>query len=260
MRKAVILGSGTCVPSLERSSCAVLLWGEEENILLDIGPGTMHRLLRAGLHIHEIDGVVLSHFHPDHAGEFPPFLFATRFPEQEMREKKLRVLGGTGLGDFYKKANETFAGYLELTGGLLELTELEDSGKDAELFCEFDLEWAPAEHRPESRSYRFTTPDGFVVVYSGDTDYTESLVELARGADLFICESAFPDELKLRGHLSPSVAGSIAEEAGAGHLVLTHFYPICEDYDMYAECRRSYSGRITLAEDLMQFDLTKGGQ
>ena len=42
-----ILGSGTCVPSLKRSACAVLVKTRRSRILLDAGPGTMHRLLEA---------------------------------------------------------------------------------------------------------------------------------------------------------------------------------------------------------------------
>ena len=42
-----ILGSGTCVPSLKRSSCAVLMEVGGERLLFDSGPGTMRRLLEA---------------------------------------------------------------------------------------------------------------------------------------------------------------------------------------------------------------------
>ena len=57
-----ILGSGTCVPSLKRSSCAVLIEIGETRLLFDSGPGTMHRLLGVGVEIFDIDVIFYSHF------------------------------------------------------------------------------------------------------------------------------------------------------------------------------------------------------
>ena len=50
-----VLGSGTCVPSLERSSCSVMLEVEGTILLFDSGPGTMRRLLRTNTTIFEVD-------------------------------------------------------------------------------------------------------------------------------------------------------------------------------------------------------------
>ena len=79
--KVTILGSGTCVPSLKRSSCSVLMDINGTKLLFDLGVGTMRRLLEAGTIISEISHLFFSHLHPDHTGEFVPFLFATKYPE-----------------------------------------------------------------------------------------------------------------------------------------------------------------------------------
>ena len=50
-----ILGSGTCVPSLRRSSCSVLMQIKDSLLLFDSGAGTMRRLLEAGKTIFDID-------------------------------------------------------------------------------------------------------------------------------------------------------------------------------------------------------------
>ncbi|MFZ1200995.1 MAG: MBL fold metallo-hydrolase, partial [Desulfobacterales bacterium] len=75
-----ILGSGTCVPSLKRSSCAVLVETGTSVVLLDSGAGTMRRLLETGRTIFELSHIFYSHFHPDHSGELAPLLFATKYP------------------------------------------------------------------------------------------------------------------------------------------------------------------------------------
>jgi ribonuclease BN (tRNA processing enzyme) len=93
------------------------------------------------------------------------------------------------------------------------------------------------------------------VVYTGDTDYCESIIDLAKDADLLICECALPDKLRAPGHLTPSLAGKLATKASVGNLVLTHFYPECEKADIAAECRKSYDGQLILAEDLMELEI-----
>ncbi len=102
--RVIILGSGTCVPSLKRSSCSVLIMAAQGNILLDCGPGTLHQLLRAGLKITDIDAVLLSHFHPDHSSELAGFVFATKYPEFK-RQKKLYLGGGPGFSAFFDRLN-----------------------------------------------------------------------------------------------------------------------------------------------------------
>jgi len=78
---------------------------------------------------------------------------------------------------------------------------------------------------------------------------------LARGADLLICESALPDDLKVEGHLTPSRAGKIAAKADVRKLVLTHFYPECDQVDVEKECRKTFGGPLILAEDLMRIEV-----
>jgi ribonuclease BN (tRNA processing enzyme) len=113
----------------------------------------------------------------------------------------------------------------------------------------------PVEHNPESLAYRITGPGDTSIVYSGDTDYSDNLVSLAKNADVLICESAFPDQMKVRGHLTPSLAGEIATRANVGKLVLTHFYPECDQVDIETECRKSYTGPLVLAQDLMKINV-----
>jgi ribonuclease BN (tRNA processing enzyme) len=92
------------------------------------------------------------------------------------------------------------------------------------------------------------------MVYSGDTDMCDSLERLARRTDLFVCESALPDDQKVPGHLTPSLAGKIASRAEAKRLVLTHLYPPSEGVDIVKQARSTYKGEIVMAEDLMSFE------
>ena len=245
-----ILGSGTCVPSLTRSACAVMIKTGSTRLLMDIGPGTMRRLLEADTSIFEIDYLFISHFHPDHTAELVPFLFATKYPDSRNRTTPLTIVGGPGLSSFYHALNNLYHQWIDLPG-LLNLIELDTAGANTRDCRTFTLTAQPVVHRPESLAYRVTAPGGAAVVYSGDTDFSENLIALARGCDLLICESALPDALKVAGHLTPSEAGRIATSARVKQLVLTHFYPECDPVDIHRQCRKTYSGPLILAEDLM---------
>ncbi len=247
-----ILGSGTCVPSLTRSSCSVLIETGGKKLLFDSGAGTMRRLLRAGVGMAEISHIFYSHFHPDHSGELVPFLFSAKYAVSARRQSPLTITAGKGLARFFNGLKSVYGKWVELEPGLLIMDELDNRGPDAREYGAFTIETAPMVHNDESLAYRVTGRDGVSVVYSGDTDYCDELIHLAGKADLLICESSFPDDMKVKGHLTPSLAGKIATLSGARKLVLTHFYPECELVDIEAECRKTYDGPLALAEDLMK--------
>jgi len=253
-----VLGSGTCVPSLTRSSCCLLVETAGQRLLLDLGRGAIHRLLETGVSIGEVTHLLFSHLHPDHTGELVSFLFATKY-QGDPRLLPLTIVAARGFSDFYRALQGAYGRWIVLDAGIMDVIELDNRYPDRTECEGFALESRPVEHTDRSLGFRITNGAGLSVVYSGDTDYCEDLVQLARGADLFVCESSFPDGRKVVGHLTPSLAGRAARRAGAKHLVLTHFYPECENEDLAKQCRTEYAGPLTLAEDLLRFRVSPEG-
>ena len=249
--KVTILGSGTLGPSIERSSCAALLEIKNAKLLFDIGPGTMHRLLRVNTTINAISHIFLSHLHPDHSAELVPFLFAAKH-SKPIRTAPLTIVAGLGFRDFFNELCRLYLGWLDLSEEILTVIEMDNTAPDMKEFNGFKLMTVPMEHNEESIAFRIEDARGISMVYSGDTDICENLAMLSGQADLLICESATPDDLKLNGHLTPSIAGKIASSAGVKQLILTHFYPECDQIDIEAECRKTYKGALLKAYDLMQ--------
>jgi ribonuclease BN (tRNA processing enzyme) len=247
-----ILGSGTCVPSLRRSSCSVLMETGGKKLLFDAGAGTLRRLLECGVSIFDISCIFFSHFHPDHIAELVPFLFATKYSEQRPRKTPLTLIAGKGFSTFYQTLKQAYGAWIELDTEILSIVEMNTLAPDRLDFDLFSVSTRPAAHNPESLSYRIVSPSGYSVVYSGDTDYCENLITLAADSQILICECSHADEEKVPGHLSPSLAGKIAASAGVQKLVLTHFYPRCDGFDIEKECRKTYKGKLVLAEDLMR--------
>jgi len=246
-----ILGSGTCVPSLKRGPCSVLMEIGTHKLLFDSGPGTMRRLLEAGVTIFDISFVFYSHLHPDHTSELVPFLFATKYPDQNLRKTALTIIAGNGFSNFFRGLKNVYGKWIHLETGLMDLIELNINSRDLIRFDNFTVHSIPVAHNEESLAFRIEDNQGRSVIYSGDTDFSENLIDLSKEADLLICESSMPDNMKIPGHLTPSLAGEIAARSNVKKLLLTHFYPECDNVDIIKECRRTYSGELILAEDLM---------
>lgn len=250
-----ILGSGTCVPSLRRSACAVLMQAAGRSFLFDCGPGTMRRLLEAGVTIFDIDAIFFSHLHPDHTGELVTFLFGAKYGGGPSPRRPLSLVAGPGFKTFFDGLRGVYGTWIDSGEEGLKIVELDGGRSEPFRMDDITIRCASTAHIESSLAYRVAAPGGGTAVYSGDTDVSDALVELATGADLFICESALPDEHKVSGHLTPSQAGEMASRAGVKRLVLSHFYPACDRVDIAAQCRKTYDGPLVLAEDLLRLSV-----
>jgi len=220
--KVKILGTGTCVPSLQRLASSYLVMTKQSNILVDVGPSVVRRLLEYSFTTRDIDVVILTHFHVDHTADLSTFLFASNY-DVVPRTKELFVVGGKGLHDFYKNLLTVYPWLLPKTYeiSLYEMPEgiLRKNG--------LTITTAPMEHNNESIGARIEEDKS--VVFSGDTDYTQSLVELAREANLLVAECSFPEK-KVNGHLNLVMLQKVVDQAKPMRVILSHLYPEWDDF------------------------------
>lgn len=251
MSELVILGSGTGIPSLRRGSPGLLLISNGAHILIDSGPGVLRKMLETGVTYRDIDLILYTHIHPDHTADLVSILFACKYGELP-REKRLTCAGGPGFRRHFLKIKRVYGPWIEPQTYPLTTKEISSNP-----FCfnEIKILTKPMAHLPESVGYRIEWKNGKSIVISGDTDYCENIVSLARETDLLILESSFPDEKKVRGHLTPSLAGRIARESHSRRLLLVHLYPICDRYDVLSQCRQAFQGETILGEDLMRIQI-----
>lgn len=247
--KVAFLGTGTGVPSAERSSSSILLKLSGANLLIDLGPGTLRQLARISVPVTEIDFILLTHLHPDHSADLASFLFASKYPPYLVNRTPIHLLAGTDFERFHKALKDLYGHWIELPEGLFKPILLSQDRPEEISFSSFLLESRPITHTSSSIGYRITLPDRKVLVFSGDSDYSHSIIQLSLKADLLVLECSFPEGKKVDGHLTPSLAGRIAREAGVNQLALTHFYPECQGEDLIGPCRREFSGIIHLTED-----------
>ena len=241
-----VIGSGTGVPSLRRGSPCLAVKAACRLLVLDLGAGSLRALLRHGLNFSAIDVLALTHLHPDHVGDLVPFLFATRYSLGYTRTEPFRLLAARGFARFHGLLKEAFAGWVEPPPGLMDLKELAPDAFDEVRDQDVVIKSAPTNHTAGSLAYRVEAR-GRSLVYSGDTDVSDSLVDLAKNADLLVLEAANP--FKVQGHLTPTEAGRLAAQAGVRRLLLTHFYPPCDEVDVVGEAAKEFPGEVLRAED-----------
>ncbi|MEW6145086.1 MAG: ribonuclease Z [Thermodesulfobacteriota bacterium] len=252
--KLAILGSGTCVPYTERGSSGYALELPGARILLDCGSGTTWKLARAGISYLDIDHIFLSHLHPDHTGDLVPFLFATKYafgsPYGSRREKPLKLWGGPGFVKFFEALKNAYRDWI-LPDGL----SVEEIGIGTRDFGRFSLTAAGVTHIESSLAYRIDA-GGKSIAYSGDTDYSEALIELARGADALVIECALPDDkLKRSGHLTPGEVIEIANMSEAKRIIVTHLYPACDEMNVVERIRKGVNAEVIEARDLLEIEI-----
>ena len=249
--KITILGSGTAVPSLKRNSAGVLLQYEGKNWLFDFGYGNLKQLLNLNITYHDIDRIFFTHNHPDHICDLIPFLFGSRY-YHDPRTRVLTIIAGPGFRKFYNELMKTFKQWLTPNSYQLEIIEQDEAVVE---YDELKVETRKVRHIEISRGYRITSPDGKAIAISGDTEACEEMVALGYEVDLMILECSFPDDMHVKGHLTPRLCGKLAQKAACKTLCLTHFYPPCDPEEVRRVCSEEFSGEIILAEDLKVFKI-----
>ncbi len=259
--------------------------------MVDCGYGATEQLVRAGLRPQDIRDLFITHHHPDHNIELGTLIY---FAWYAGLEKPLGIYGPppvkTMTQSYLAAIKPDIDIWLDDIGhaplGPINVTELskpQDVLDDGTVKVRCTL----VNHPPvvPALAYRFDTPDRSIV-FSGDTTPMQSLVELARGADVLVHEAIYTKDgvtanLTLNGdarvdsseagsaiagnaqklldhvlgsHTKAEDAGRIAAEAGVKTLVLAHtvaLVPGVTDGMWIEAARKHFDGEVIFAHDLM---------
>jgi len=251
LAELILLGSGTGIPSLRRASPGLIITSDSNRILIDSGSGTLRKMLDVGITYQDPDLIFYTHIHPDHVSDLVPILFACRYADLP-REKELLCIGGPGFKSYFEKLKTLYGHWIEPQSYRLVIKEIPE---ETLLYRNLKIISKPMAHISESVGSRIEFKDGKSVAVSGDTDYCQNIVDLGVEVDLLILECSFPEGKKVEGHLIPSLAGRIAMESRCKRLLLTHLYPVCDQFDIVNQCRQVYKGDLILGEDFMRITI-----
>jgi ribonuclease BN (tRNA processing enzyme) len=250
--EVIILGTGVCIPTQERNPSGIFVHVGNTTLLLDSGSGTLSRLTKIGVDYRMLTALCYTHTHADHIIDLVPILQAITIAPLIARTTPLMLLGPIGFHTFLSHLAQAFGSWILKPERMQEIHEMEYGVME---LGSCNIRTAPMQHDDAAIGYRIELPEGLVLTYSGDTDYCREIVALANNSDVLILECSTPDDQKCAGHLTPSLAAQIAAEANAKTLVLTHFYPECDDVEIESICRRTFHGDIYRAHDLMRIEI-----
>jgi ribonuclease BN (tRNA processing enzyme) len=245
-----VIGCSGSFPGPESPASCYLVEADGFSMLLDLGSGALGTLQRHRS-LYEIDAVWLSHLHADHCLDLCGYWVARRYcPDGP--PPKIPVYGPAGTADRMARAYD-----LDPDPGMREIFDFEMLRHGIQQIGPFKVTTAMMCHPVDAFGFRIEC-DGRVLAYSGDTGASAALVELARDADLFLCEASFLDRpgLPTDLHLTAREAGEHAARAGAKKLVLTHLVPWNDRDESLAEAEATgFAGKIELARQGAEYQL-----
>jgi ribonuclease BN (tRNA processing enzyme) len=217
---------GACSGYLVRAG-GTALW-------LDAGPGTLANLQRH-LDLDELDGIVLTHAHPDHWVDVLPYHNVARY----LRPR-------TGLPVYSPDRVRHLAAQVNGTLGPAFDWRVVADGDVAHLGA-LTLRFSRTDHAGVTLGVRIDG-DGASLGYSADTGPGWSLAELGPGLGLAVCEATLPpeDEGKVQ-HLSARQAGVDARAAGARQLLITHIQPGVDHERSRADATEAFGAPVAVA-------------
>jgi len=216
------LGSGDALGSGGRFQTCIHVQAAGAQVLLDCGASSLVAMRRFGVDPQAIDAVVLSHLHGDHFGGVPFLILDAQF---KRRTRPLTVAGPPGVEARVRATMEVlFPGSTAVERRFVtRFVELADRLPQG--LGPFTVTPFPVVHASGAPSFALRLAcDGKVIAYSGDTEWTEVLVEVAQGADLLIAEG-YTYQRKIRFHLDVATLQQQAGRLGARRIVLTHLSP-----------------------------------
>lgn len=241
-----ILGSGTNVHP--RRAAAGYLVRTDQTLLLDFGPRTLSNLIKTGVNRHRITHILFSHFHADHFSDFITFFFdAVIYAKYGGGHRPdLTVIGPQGSKRLMTMIMKTFPSFSRPP---FRVTFKEVGGRSFTI-GETQVTPRTMTHVPDLHcvGYRINYR-GKALAYSGDSQYCDNLVRLCRTVDVAVLDCSFPANKPGPAHLHAGECGQVAKEAGIDRLVLSHFYPIAERYDVRGQAAEAFRGPIILGRD-----------
>jgi ribonuclease BN (tRNA processing enzyme) len=214
------VGCGDALGSGGRFNTCFHVTGASVNFLIDCGASSLPALKRLGIARDEIDLILVTHFHGDHFGGLPFLLLDAQFTR---RTRPLVIAGPAGIEAKLANLMEALFEHSSKTTQRFDLSVIALEPEQSRIFGEVKVTPFPVVHGASGGpflAYRIEA-EGRVVAYSADTEWTETLVPAARGADLFVAEAYYYDKI-VKNHLSLKTLEAHLPEINAKRLVLTH--------------------------------------
>jgi len=265
--RVILLGTGNPNPEPDRSGPAVAIVSGDRVYVVDAGPGVVRRAAQAGIKMQQLTRAFFTHLHSDHTAGYPDLLFT---PAVTGRLEPFAAYGPPGLHAMTAHLMKAYREDIQIRLHGMEPSvarayqiEAHDVSpgevyRDANMrVIAFPVQHGTWKH---AYGYRFEAADKVIVV-SGDTTYSETLLKAATGCDILVHEVYSAKGLANRTadwqryhaafHTSGVDVGRVAAQVKPKKLVLYHQLPMGQaPEEVLEEVRRQFSGEVIYGNDL----------
>ena len=214
------VGCGDAFGSGGRSNTCFHVTGEQVNFLIDCGASSLPALKRAGIPPGNIDLILITHFHGDHFAGLPFFLLDAQFSR---RTRPLIIAGPAGIETRLVQVMEALFEHSSKVKQKFELSVVALHPEQTQWFGAVGVTPYAVMHGDSGGPFLGLRIEaqGRTIAYTADTEWTETLIPLARDADLLIAEAYTYDKV-VRNHLSLNALEAHLAEIRPKRLILTH--------------------------------------
>lgn len=284
----ITTGTGAPLPDPKRVGPQAVVVAGDQILVFDTGPGSTRKLLLTGINVSSVNALFLTHYHSDHISDLGEFML--QHWTGSGATEPLKIYGPTGVEEVvagFLAAYRLDRGYridhhgaevmppsgfgavaytFDLGTDLMSSKVVYEAG-DVQVIA-FNVDHPPVVPAVGFRvNYK-----GRSVMITGDTIYSDSLIQHAKGADLMISDAlnhkmsqwtadsskeldnnlASVTEDIQESHIRPEEAARVAKEAGVPVLIITHVLPPIPDQlinPFLRDARAVYSGELRMAND-----------
>ena len=270
--KLTLLGTGCPSVDHKRFGPANLISTKKTKILVDCGSGITQRLHQLNISLAEIDVLLFTHLHSDHAVDLYQLIISSW---HSYRVTPWKIYGPKGTKKFVKKIMDAWADERKLRISYesrasakafeMQVTEFKSIGSIK--IKDVNIKYFEVDHKPVKYAYGFCfTNNSKKLTISGDTRPCENLMKYAQKSDLLLHEVFIEGEIlqtnKMRTkktlhnvqsyHTTSKQVGKVAFISNAKKLVLTHFVPTkFNKNNLKKVVKKDFGKDPILGEDLM---------
>jgi len=214
------LGCGDCFGSGGRFQTCISVKSESAKFLIDCGASSLIAMKQFGVNPLDVETILITHLHGDHFAGIPFFILESQLISR--RTAPLIIAGPPGLEErIYRAMDVMFPGLSEVKQNF-EITYLEIPESTPTNIGALLVTAERVSHGSGAPSYALRVEcAGKTIVYTGDTGWTDSLIKIASGADLFITEASYYEK-KIKNHLNYRTLLARRQELQCKRIVLTH--------------------------------------
>lgn len=213
------LGSGNAFGSGGRFQTCILVDCTTTRFLLDCRASSLIAMKKQGVDPSTVSTILVTHLHGDHFAGIPFLLLDAQFAK---REAPLVIAGPPGIQTRVREAMEVLFPKSSETTPWFPLSFVELPPSTPSQIGALCITPESVVHFCGAPPYALRIEcEGRTIAYSGDTEWAETLINIAAGADLFICEAYFFAK-KMKFHLDYQSIVEHRADLGCKRLVLTH--------------------------------------